>query len=291
MGNKEAQQQLKVWDRTLFVRTKGDVGAETPALVIVHGGPGGCHHAMWPLHVLAQGRSVVFYDQADCGLSERKNNPRDWTFERSVMMLEALIKTLGLRHYAVLGHSYGGAVALAHAAQHPTGLTHLILSSPLVNTLDWIHDTRQRIATLPKKWHAALLPSNPDISTAAQWQEAMAVFNQNFLCRLNPLPHPYLEAKKQFNHLLYQTMWGAAEFSCTGTLAQLDLKGALPKVVAPTLWLCGGYDEILPGTLKNYQAKMTKPSLLKVLPSASHTGYLEQPKHYIQAVHAFLAHA
>ena len=45
--------------------------AREPALVLIHGGPGGTHHYFHPWFSRAAGFArIIYYDQRGCGLSE-----------------------------------------------------------------------------------------------------------------------------------------------------------------------------------------------------------------------------
>jgi pimeloyl-ACP methyl ester carboxylesterase/DNA-binding CsgD family transcriptional regulator len=74
---------------------------------------------------LAEGRSVVRYDERGCGLSDR--DVEDLSLDARVADLEAVTDAAGLERFALLGMSQGGSVAVAYAARHPDRVTHLIL--------------------------------------------------------------------------------------------------------------------------------------------------------------------
>ena len=106
----------------LFVRRFGDPAR--PMLVIVHGGPGWDHSYLLPAAELRDIAHVVFFDLRGCGRSTR-----DAELQPDLLAddIAALIEPAG-RAY-VLGHSYGGGVAMRVADQHPSRVRGLILSS------------------------------------------------------------------------------------------------------------------------------------------------------------------
>jgi pimeloyl-ACP methyl ester carboxylesterase len=74
---------------------------------------------------LAERHHVVALDQRGHGLSDR---PTDgFTFDKMVGDLEALIETLGLERPTLVGHSWGGNVVLAFAAEYPDRVHGLVL--------------------------------------------------------------------------------------------------------------------------------------------------------------------
>jgi pimeloyl-ACP methyl ester carboxylesterase/DNA-binding CsgD family transcriptional regulator len=74
---------------------------------------------------LADGHTVLRYDERGCGLSDR--DVEDLSLGARVADLEAVIDAAGLERFALLGMSQSGPVAIAYAARHPERVSHLIL--------------------------------------------------------------------------------------------------------------------------------------------------------------------
>ena len=98
-----------------------------PAFVI-HGGPGGEHSdlklAFAPLAL--QQLQLVYFDHRGQGRSAR-GDPSLYTLDENVEDMEALRQHLGLGPIVSMGTSYGGMVAMAHAARYPQAVSHLVL--------------------------------------------------------------------------------------------------------------------------------------------------------------------
>lgn len=75
--------------------------------------------------MLAQGRTLVRYDKAGCGLSGASS--REPTFELELETLEAVLAAVGVEHYEMVGVSLGAPVAAAWAASHPGAVSRLVL--------------------------------------------------------------------------------------------------------------------------------------------------------------------
>ena len=69
--------------------------------------------------------SLVRYDGRGSGLSDWEIE--DVSFEAWIHDLEKVVDAAGLEKFALMGHSQGGAVAIAYAARHPERVSHLIL--------------------------------------------------------------------------------------------------------------------------------------------------------------------
>lgn len=78
-------------------------------------------------------RSVV-YDRANLGRSDDDDQPR--TLERITGDLDALLTALGSGPYVLVGHSYGGTIALASTAADPSRIAGIILVDHSDENLD-----------------------------------------------------------------------------------------------------------------------------------------------------------
>ncbi len=74
---------------------------------------------------LWRGRLLVRYDKRGTGLSDWQVD--DFSIEARLRDLGAVVDTLGLDHFALLGVSEGGPTALVYAARHPQRVSRLIL--------------------------------------------------------------------------------------------------------------------------------------------------------------------
>jgi pimeloyl-ACP methyl ester carboxylesterase/DNA-binding CsgD family transcriptional regulator len=74
---------------------------------------------------LTEGRMLVRYDPRGSGLSDR--DPADVSLDALVSDLEAVVDSLRLSRFPLLGLCQGGAIALAYAARHPERVSRLVL--------------------------------------------------------------------------------------------------------------------------------------------------------------------
>lgn len=100
-------------------------GAGTPTVVFESGL--GASRSEWGLvaPIVAQQFPTVVYDRANLGRSDTDGAPR--TLERITGDLNELLSALDSGPYILVGHSYGGTIALAAARQDPSRIAGLVL--------------------------------------------------------------------------------------------------------------------------------------------------------------------
>ena len=107
-----------------------------PSIIVIHGGPDFDHTYLLPdLDRLADGYRLIYYDQRGRGRSQGELRLEEIRIDRYVEDLDRLRKAFGLDKAALLGHSWGGLVALYYALRHPEQVSHLIL----LNTVSASH--------------------------------------------------------------------------------------------------------------------------------------------------------
>lgn len=258
----------------LYVRINGRLDGPRPPIVFIHGGPGGNHAAYLNALKLSDERAVILYDQLDCGLSDHPNNPANWTVERFTDEVDAVRRAVGVSRWHVLGHSWGGTIALEYGARKPRALAGLVIASPLISTRSWIADANSLRAQLPASVQATLRSCDPPATITAACDTASGIFYANFNGR-EPRSPGYTEYVKahpalQLNRRLYETMWGNSEFVATGTLSNYDGEPLLAKLDGQrTLFIDGQYDEARPVTLARFAASVPGAEFA-VIPGAAH---------------------
>jgi proline iminopeptidase len=103
------------------------------AVLYLHGGPGGlgCLDFMvTQASALAQQIQVIAFDQRGTLRSEAYGEAEAVSLTDIVQDAEALRVALGIDRWAVLGHSYGGYLAVLYALAYPQAIPALLLESP-----------------------------------------------------------------------------------------------------------------------------------------------------------------
>src|SRR5918995_944522 len=212
-----------------------EVGEGIPCLVM-HGGLGGDHTAVHPwLDPLGDLMHLVYYDHRGNGRSGRPPS-ETITFEQLCADADALREHLGFEKVAVLGHSFGGFIALEYASRFPERISHLILlgTAPTLDYEEEIEENARRKGATQEQL-AALEASAEDEEEFWHWWKL-----------IEPLYfHTYdaALAERVLGKMIVSVKAGDAG---DAILEEWDLTSRLGEISAPTLVVVGKDDLICP---------------------------------------------
>ena len=266
------------------------VGAESNyPLFVIHGGPGLDHTEMSPwLDSLGDTFRLLYVDLRGQGRSQRVD-PSTLTLSRFALDVTKLAEALGLRQYAVLGHSFGSFVTLAHAIEQG-GASHYVLSGCTASFTKTAPEIQRNLATfepvelreqVTQSW--ALEPNAQTQADVAKIMEMQMPFH--FATTESDAYRRYMENEAQ-GRAVYSpevlAYFAANEYA----IEYQDQLGAITK---PTLVITGEYDRTCtPRASRDLSAGIPGSELL-IVPNAGHMTYVEQPDIYFPAVRAFFA--
>src|SRR5215207_9810663 len=120
-------------------------------IIVLHGGPDFDHHYLVPeLDRLAASFRLVYYDQRGRGRSAGDVRPDEVGIDSDVEDVERVRRHFGLDSVAVLGHSWGGLLAMEYATRHPERVSHLILANTApASAEDWLVLRRELLRARP----------------------------------------------------------------------------------------------------------------------------------------------
>ncbi|MFX0540150.1 alpha/beta fold hydrolase [Roseovarius sp. S4756] len=134
------------------------MGPETgtaPDLVLIHGASGNTRDMTYRLAPrLAERYRVIVFDRPGLGYTERLNGSGA-TLKQQATLLRAAAAQLGAKRPIVMGQSYGGAVALAWAAEYPEDVAALIPVAAASNPWDTGLGTFYEVTS--SRWGQALV--------------------------------------------------------------------------------------------------------------------------------------
>jgi proline iminopeptidase len=121
---------VTVGDHRLFIDERG--GPSAPPVLFVHGGPGeGCWEFMGAQgDRLANSLRVIGVDQRGCLRSAPLAEGEALGWDEIVDDLEAVRDRLGIERWSLIGHSYGGNIALRYATSQPDRISSVVFENP-----------------------------------------------------------------------------------------------------------------------------------------------------------------
>ncbi len=112
---------------SLYAREIG----QGPAIIVLHGGPDFDQSYLSPdLDRLADKFRLIYYDQRGRGRSGDGVRPEDVSLASDIDDIDRVRAHFRLESAIVLGHSWGGLLALEYAIRHPDRVSRLILMNP-----------------------------------------------------------------------------------------------------------------------------------------------------------------
>ena len=259
-------------------------------LLTLHGGPGAGHDYLESLEHLSTDRPVVFYDQLGCGRSDKPDDDSLWNIGRYVEELDALREALDLSRIHLLGHSWGGWLAIEYMMGSPSGVESLTLASTSSSIPQAASETARLKGYLPRKVLDVLEQGEAAGDLHSREYEAAAmVFLKRHLCRLDPWPDSVVRSMKHGmeNPTPYQTIQGPNEFTFDGNLKDWDRTYRLSEISVPTLITVGRHDELTPACAETLLSGIPNSQLV-VFEYSAHVSHIEEQDKFLQTLRAFL---
>jgi proline iminopeptidase len=253
-----------------------------PPIIILHGGPDFDHTYLLPeMDRLADSFHLIYYDQRGRGRSLGDVRPEDIGIASEIEDIERVRRHFALESAAMLGHSWGGVLALEYAIRHPDRVSHLILMNTAPASTDHFRSLRQELL---RRRSAAEVARMQAIAASADYRQGDLQAEAEFYrIHYRPALHrpqdidrivgrlrthftaeTVLDARA-IEHRLYQDTWFADGYDLTPQLNQLDI---------PTLVLHGQGD-FVPVEIASDIAQAIPKARLCLLPDCGHFAYLE----------------
>jgi proline iminopeptidase len=279
---------IPIRDVSLFVEVIG----EGPPLLLMHGGPGLDHTTFLPLRALADQFTLIFYDHRCNGRSEGAD-VSTMTWENLTADAEALRQEFSFEHWAVLGHSFGGNVALEYVLRYPERVSRLIL----MNTCAEARWSQQNAAKLlakrgydpatveaARRFYNGQLTPNEVLPTVMKFLGAYAYHP-------GPMYHPIVMtlANRMGLGPPMEMRPEALVFGAGQLLTGWTVMDRLSEIKTPTLVLAGRYDFLFPPEHQAILADRLPNARLELIECAGHNPQIERPAETIEAIRRFMA--
>jgi len=257
---------------------------ERPVAFVIHGGPGGDHSSFKPvLSPLAERMQLVYFDHRGQGRSAR-GDPAKYNLDENVEDMEALRRHLGLGPIVSIGTSYGGMVALAHAARYPASVSHLIAVVTAAHG-GFIKRAQEILAErgTPEQREVAQPVWQGAILDRAQMRHFYAVMGPLYSRRHDPAAAALGHERTQHEPEPLNRAFG-------GFLRDFDLRPELGRITAPTLVIAGRHDWICPPEFSEEIARLIPGAELRIFENSSHSIRADEPQALLDAIAGFVVY-
>lgn len=241
---------------------------------------------------LANGRTIIFYDNRSRGKSEFLVDSTRFGFYRDVEDMEAVRRALKINQMSVLGWSYLGGVVAVYASAHPEHVTHIIQVGPIAprrNTA-W-NDSRQISRQIDTVAVRRVLEMQSSLRTPSDTLLYCRLF-----VRYRMLPRimadttaiarmksdPCASPNERPERLQRSVRLALAQLG-----SSYDFRPQLSQVRTPVLIVWGDADQGPESAVREWVASWPNAQLL-VIHGAGHLPWLEHPEIFFPAVDHFL---
>jgi proline iminopeptidase len=268
---------------SIYVRSIG----EGVPILFIHGGPGLDHSYFLPhMTSLASFNELIFYDQRASGRSSVQVDSNTISLQGFREDIESIRQHFNFKSWVVLGHSWGGFLALDYSIHFPGVVDRLILINPMPGSTELQEETqlllKNRETAADSLATARIMQSvafqNGEVSAyedlfqtlfATQFYDR--AFADSLIISFQPT---FLAGSKKLRYL-------------SKDISSYDIHADLAQLKMPTLMIYGAYDPLAGNSASNY-ARFIPNAQLEIMPHAGHFPFIEQKEAFLLLIHQFL---
>jgi len=267
-------------------------------LLLLHGGPGATHEYFEACdsYLPAAGVEYYYYDQLGSAFSDQPDAEELWDLDRFVDEVEQVRRSLGLdeRNFFLLGHSWGGILAMEYAIRHQGHLKGLVISNMMASVPAYnayadavlMPTMDQDVLAEIKAIEAAGATDDP------RYMELLIPHHYvSHVLRMPPeqWPDPVNRAFAHINQAIYVRMQGPSELGISedATLRHWDRFDDLARVEVPTLVIGAQHDTMDPDHMRQMAERLPRGRYLHC-PEGSHMAMYDDQATYFNGLIEFL---
>jgi len=256
-------------------------------ILIVHGGPGFDHSYFLPqMANLAKDYQLIFYDQRASGNSSPGIDSAAFSVDGFVDDIEMLRQSFGIEKLNLMGHSWGGLLAMLYSMTYPENINTLLLINSISAKSSINKQVELELATRETRNDSIekqqLISSADFQSNSPDAYEKLFKLGfrtqfaeRNFIDSLNlNLPENFFDNFNWLQLLLVQ-------------FSEWDVSEHLYLIDSPTLLVYGDYDP-LSGKAAAHLDSLLPKSKLMIIKDAGHFPFIEKPDDFRRIINGFL---
>jgi proline iminopeptidase len=265
-------------------------------VLLLHGGPGMTHEYFeaFDSYLPRAGIEYYYYDQLGSAYSDQPDEPSLWDLPRFVEEVEQVRRALKLDrgNFYLLGHSWGGMLALEYALKYQQNLKALIISNMVASIPAYSRYAQQ---VLMPSMDQKVLGQLKALEAAGKYDDPryeellMQSFYIYHVLRMpaEQWPDPVLRSLNKINRKIYVPMQGPSELGTSGKLVKWDRTAELPGITVPTLAIGARYDTMEPAQMQKIATGVKKGRYL-FCPNGSHFDMYDDQSVYMRGLLQFI---
>lgn len=265
-------------------------------VLLLHGGPGVTHEYFeaFDSYLPAVGVEYYYYDQLGSFYSDQPKEPDLWDLPRFVEEVEQVRQALKLdkSNFYLLGHSWGGVLAMEYALKYQQNLKGLIISNMMASGPAYNeYANKVLMPAMDQKALAEIkaLEAKKDYENPRYMELLLPNHYVQHILRMpvDQWPDPVNRAFKHINPDIYIPMQGPSELGLSGKLLNWDRTNDLAQIAVPTLVIGAKYDTMDPAHMEMMSKKVQKGRYL-FCPNGSHLALYDDQKVYMEGLTKFI---
>lgn len=265
-------------------------------VLLLHGGPGATHEYFEALdsYFPAAGIEYYYYDQLGSAYSDQPDHPELWELPRFVDEVEQVRVALKLdrSNFYLVGHSWGGILAIEYALKYQHNLKGLVISN-MVASVPAYNEYAHKVLMPAMDRHA--LAEIQSLESVGKFEDPrytellMQHYYVVHILRMPPeqWPDPVTRALNKLNRKIYIPLQGPSEMGAGGKLRNWDRTADLVKITVPTLAIGARYDTMDPAQMQKMAQSVRKGRYL-FCPNGSHFALYDDQKIYMNGLIQFI---
>jgi proline iminopeptidase len=265
-------------------------------VLLLHGGPGATHEYFeaFDSYFPAAGIEYYYYDQLGSAFSDQPDEPTLWEIPRFVEEVEQVRRALRLdrSNFYLLGHSWGGILALEYALKYQEHLKGLVISN-MMASIPLYNDYAKNV--LMPRMDPGVLAEIRTMEANGQhesprYMELLVPFYTRHVLRMTAdrWPDPVNRAFAGINRKIYVPMQGPSEMGASGKLEKWDRVADLGRIAVPVLAIGAQFDTMDPTHMEK-MAGLVKRGRYLFCPSGSHLAMYDDQQTYFAGLVTFIA--
>ena len=265
-------------------------------LLLLHGGPGATHEYFEASdsYLPAAEIEYYYYDQLGSAFSDQPNDPALWDLPRFVEEVEQVRQALKLdrENFYLLGHSWGGILAMEYALKYQQHLAGLVISN-MMASIPAYNEYAQKV--LMPAMDQKVLAEIKQIEAKGEFEKPRymeLLIPHHYIHHILRMPaeqwpDPVNRAFKRLNPAVYVLMQGPSELGASGKLVSWDRTADLGKITVPTLVIGAQHDTMDPKHMEWMAGALGKGRYL-YCPNGSHMAMYDDQKVYFTGLVQFI---